>query len=166
MNKSDIEFLYRFNAWANDLTLDVAQKVSSDQLNEKRGSSFSSLRDTLEHIFAAEWIWLERWKGISPPTLPTHFELSTVPLLRAQWDVVERQRQELIAGLTDESLGRVIQYTNTKGEQWAYPLGLMMQHLVNHSSYHRGQVTTMLRQMGAEAVSTDLLIYVDTRTGS
>jgi uncharacterized damage-inducible protein DinB len=165
MNKSDIEFLYRFNAWANDLTLKAAQRVSLEQLNEKRGSSFSSLRDTLEHIFAAEWIWLERWKGISPRSLATHFDLSTVPLLRAQWDVVERQRQEFIAGLTDESLGRVIQYTNTQGEQWAYPLGMMMQHLVNHSSYHRGQVTTMLRQMGAEAVSTDLLIYVDSQNG-
>jgi uncharacterized damage-inducible protein DinB len=165
MNKSDIEFLFSFNEWANDLTLNAAERVSQEQLDEKRGSSFSSLRDTLEHIFAAEWIWLERWKGISPRSLATHFDLSTVPLLRAEWDVVERQRQELIAGLTDESLGRVIQYTNIKGEQWAYPLGMMMQHLVNHSSYHRGQVTTMLRQMGAEAVSTDLLIYVDSQNG-
>ena len=79
--------------------------------------------------------------------------------------MVEHQRQELIGGLSDESLGKVIQYTNIKGEQWAYPLGMMMQHLVNHSSYHRGQVTTMLRQMGAEAVSTDLLIYVDSQSG-
>ncbi|MFY9554137.1 MAG: DinB family protein, partial [Blastocatellia bacterium] len=59
------------------------------------------------------------------------------------------------------SLGTVIAYTNTKGERWEYPLGRMMQHLANHSSYHRGQVTTMLRQLGAAVSPVDLLVFMD-----
>jgi len=50
---------------------------------------------------------------------------------------------------------------NTRGETWRYPLTHMMQHLVNHSSYHRGQVSLMLRQLGAEPTPTDLLVFFD-----
>lgn len=65
--------------------------------------------------------------------------------------------------MTDESLATVIAYTNTKGEGWAYPLGRMMQHVMNHSSYHRGQVATMLRQLGAEVNPVDLLVFMDVK---
>jgi uncharacterized damage-inducible protein DinB len=57
-------------------------------------------------------------------------------------------------------------YINTKGEEWKYPLEQMMQHVVNHSSYHRGQVTTMLRQLGVEAVPTDFLVFIDVKSGA
>jgi uncharacterized damage-inducible protein DinB len=161
VNKSDIEFLYQFNDWANALTLNAADALTPEQFNQKQGSSFSSVRDTLAHIFGAEWIWLERWKGVSPKSLADHLDLSSMAAFRREWAVVEQERTELISRLNDEALNKIIAYTNTKGEEWSYSLGLMMQHLVNHSSYHRGQVTTMLRQLGAGAVSTDLLIYVD-----
>ena len=65
--------------------------------------------------------------------------------------------------MTDESLAKVITYTNTKGEEWSYPLWQMFQHVMNHSTYHRGQVVTMLRQMGAGVNAVDLLIYMDAK---
>jgi uncharacterized damage-inducible protein DinB len=74
---------------------------------------------------------------------------------------VEDGISRLTSGLTDGSLDNIVAYTNTKGEEWKYTLGHMMQHLANHSSYHRGQVTTMLRQLGAEVISVDLLYYED-----
>jgi uncharacterized damage-inducible protein DinB len=52
-------------------------------------------------------------------------------------------------------------YQNLKGETWRYPLWQQMHHVVNHSTYHRGQVVTMLRQLGAAAPATDLLVYYD-----
>lgn len=78
--------------------------------------------------------------------------------------MVERDQTGFIHQLVDEALETAITYTNTRGEQWTYPLGHMMQHLVNHSSYHRGQVTTMLRQLGAEAVATDFLVFIDMKS--
>jgi len=74
---------------------------------------------------------------------------------------VDRRRQEFIHDLTDDRLDVRIGYENIKGEHWEYPLGHMLQHVVNHSTYHRGQVITMLRQLGANAVSTDFLLYFD-----
>jgi uncharacterized damage-inducible protein DinB len=68
---------------------------------------------------------------------------------------------EFIHNLADESLDKMITYINLKGETWTYPLWQMLQHLVNHSTYHRGQVTTMLRQLGAEPAATDFLLFFD-----
>ncbi len=81
--------------------------------------------------------------------------------LRMKWTEVEREQMDFVNGVTDESLESVIDYVTTKGEEWRYPLGQMMQHVVNHSSYHRGQVATLLRQLGAEPAPTDFLIFID-----
>lgn len=161
MNKHDVTYLTEYNQWANARMLDVASKLSPEQFTADLKSSHRSVRDTLAHTLAAEWIWLERWKGTSPTALLTAADFPTVESLRARWAEVENDYAEFFGGLTDESLGRVIAYTNTKGELWQYALGSMIQHLMNHSTYHRGQVTTMLRQLGAEVTPVDLLVFMD-----
>ena len=163
MNKQDVEYLYEYNRWANARVLDAASKVTPEQFSRDLQSSHRSLRDTLAHILAAEWIWLERWKGVSPNALLTPSDFPTVEPLRTRFAVVEGDYVEFINGVTDASLATVIAYTNTRGEEYAYPLGQMLQHVMNHSSYHRGQVTTMLRQLGAEVNPVDLLVFMDVK---
>ncbi|PYQ50925.1 MAG: damage-inducible protein DinB, partial [Acidobacteria bacterium] len=68
--------------------------------------------------------------------------------------------------LTDDMLGRRIAYQNLANQTWEYSLGQMMQHLMNHSTYHRGQIVTMLRQLGAKGVSTDYLLYFDEQSAA
>jgi uncharacterized damage-inducible protein DinB len=75
--------------------------------------------------------------------------------------VLERSQGEFLAGLTDAALGLPVSYENPPGRVWTYSLGQMLRHVVNHSTYHRGQVITLLRQLGAAAVATDLLVFVD-----
>ena len=70
-----------------------------------------------------------------------------------------------IRQLTDGSLLEVITYVNAQGEGWKYPLWQMVLHLSNHSSYNRGQATTMLRQLGVEAVPLDCLVFIDEKLG-
>jgi len=152
-----------YNKWANAKMLDVASKLSPEQFTADLQSSHRSVRDTLAHTLAAEWIWLERWKGTSPGALLTAADFPTAESLRARWAQVEKDYTEFFGELSDEALERVIAYKNTKGEQWEYPLGSMIQHLLNHSTYHRGQVTTMLRQLGAEVIPVDLLVFMDVR---
>jgi uncharacterized damage-inducible protein DinB len=161
MNKNDFEYLYDYNRWANARVLDAASKLTPDQFTKDLHSSHPSVRDTLVHLLAAEWIWLERWNGTSHKALLDPAEFPTVDAIRKRWSEVEAGYQKFIGELLEESLGEVITYTNTKGEQWTYPLAQMMQHVMNHSTYHRGQVTTMLRQLGAEATPLDLLVFVD-----
>jgi uncharacterized damage-inducible protein DinB len=161
MNKNDITYLNEYNKWANARMLDVASKLSPEQFTADLQSSHRSVRDTLAHTLAAEWIWLERWKGTSPGALLTAGDFPTVESLRTRWGQVETDYTEFFSGLSDEALERVVAYTNTKGEKWEYALGSMIQHLMNHSTYHRGQVTTMLRQLGAEVIPVDLLVFMD-----
>ncbi len=163
MNKQDVEYLYEYNRWANARLLDVASKLTPEQFSRDLQSSHRSVRDTLAHILAAEWIWLERWKGVSPNALLIPSDFPTVESLETRWAVVEGDYNEFIDGVTDGSFAKVIAYTNTRGEEWAYPLGLMLQHVMNHSSYHRGQVTTMLRQLGADVNPVDLLVFMDVK---
>lgn len=166
MNKDDVEYWYDYNRWANARILDAVSKLSPEQFTMDLQSSHRSVRDTLAHILAAEWIWLERWKGASPKALLSPAEFSTVESLGQRWAQLEEDYRRFINGLTNDSLATVITYTNTRGENWSYPLGQMLQHVGNHSSYHRGQVVTMLRQLGADVNPVDLLVFMDVKARS
>jgi len=156
-----IQALYDYNRWANERVLDAVAKLTPEQFNKDLENSFRSVRGTLVHILSAEWIWLERWHGTSPRSMLDAEQLSDVAAVRERWAKVESQRAELIRSLTPERLESVISYVNVRGQTFAYPLWQMMVHVVNHSTYHRGQITTLLRQVGAKPVSTDLLRFYD-----
>jgi uncharacterized damage-inducible protein DinB len=161
MDMKDIKLLYEYNWWANEQMLDAVAVLSHEQFTKDLATSHVSVHGTLVHLLAAEWIWQERCKGISPKKLFDPAEFPTLESVREKLDEVKRDQRSYIDGLSDDSLESVIAYTNTKGEQWEYPIGQILQHVVNHSSYHRGQVTVMLRQLGAKAVMTDFLVYID-----
>lgn len=158
---SPILELYRYNTWANLRVLDAAGRLASDAFLKDLGNSFPSVRDTLAHIIGGEWVWLERWKGSSPKALPQGWELPTIDAVKSRWSEVERDQAEYLRTLTEDALDAQVQYVNFKGQPFKYALWQQLSHVVNHSTYHRGQVTTMMRQLGAEPVSTDLLLYYD-----
>lgn len=154
---------FDFNYWARDRQLEACAALSPEQFVKPLGSSFSSLRDTLGHLLLVEWIWLERWQGRSPQAVPACDEFATLEALRQRWSAVEREVRKFIGGLNDDALARPLTYTNTRGQTWTYPLWRLLHHLLNHQSYHRGQVTTLLRQLGAAAPAIDFLVYLDAR---
>lgn len=157
MDVEDFRLLFDYNSWANHRALDASSKLSAEQFTRDLGSSFRSVRDTLAHIYGAEWMWLERWHGRIPTALPSSGDFPDIESLRARWAEHERNLNAYIGSLTPSELQRVIRYKNTKGTPFEGPIGPMLQHVINHSTYHRGQITTMLRQLGANAVSTDLI---------
>jgi uncharacterized damage-inducible protein DinB len=159
MDTKYINWLYEYNRWANARVLGAVAKLNADQFTKDLGNSFRSVRDTLVHIMAAEWIWLMRWKGTSPKAMLKSTDFSSLDALRSKWAEIEREQTEYLRGLTDESIQKVLAYTSTEGKDFKNPLWQLMPHVVNHSTYHRGQVTTMLRQLGAEPVSTDLVTF-------
>lgn len=159
MNVEDFRLLYDYNSWANHRTLEACAALSEEQFTRDLGSSFRSLRDTLAHICGAEWLWLERWHGRSHNALPQAAEFPDLETLRRRWQEVERNLLDYIASLTPEDIQRIIQHKTTQGVPQAAPLWQMLQHLVNHGSYHRGQAATMLRQLGTKPISTDLIYF-------
>jgi uncharacterized damage-inducible protein DinB len=149
--------LFAYDAWANRRMLDACGALSSEQFTRDLGSSFHSVRDTLAHIMGAEWLWLERFLGRSPAALPSTDQYADLAALRARWTQVERDVLAYVGGLSAADLERSFDYRDTKGTPHSSLLWQTLQHLANHSTYHRGQVTTLLRQLGAKPVSTDLI---------
>ena len=159
MSPQEIQLLFDYNSWANHRSLGAAEKLTPEQFAQPLGSSFSSVRDTLAHIYGAEWIWLERFQGRSPSALPDVAQFRDVASLREQWLQHEDRLLAFVSGLTQSDLDRVMEYKTLKFGIYSNPLWQSMQHLVNHGTYHRGQVTTMLRQLDAQPVLTDLMHF-------
>jgi uncharacterized damage-inducible protein DinB len=161
MDLTTINELYKYGWWANARSLEAASMVSLEDFTKEIGGSFLSLRGTLAHLYGAEWVWLERWRGTSPSSLPSALDLPDVETIRSRWERVERGQRDFLEGLDPARLAEPLTYTNFQGERWTYSLWKILAHVVNHSSYHRGQVATLLRQLGKAPLSTDLLLYYD-----
>jgi len=156
-----IHELYRYNRWANGRVFERLAKLPQDDFTRDLGSSYPSLRDTALHIIWAEWIWLERWLGTSPQLVFQARDFATVHAIETKRSEVERGQQVFLDSLRPERLREVVPYVNLQGHTWRYPLWRQMVHVANHSTYHRGQLTTMLRQVKAEVVNTDFLVFHD-----
>ena len=158
----EIRQLYEFNRWANHRMLEAAGTLPAEQFTRDLGSSFPSVRDTLAHMLSAEWIWLARLHGSSPTGGPEGWATSALEQLKRHWADVEREQAAFLAGLAESRLDEVLDYRNTAGKPFREPLWQILRHVVNHSTYHRGQVTTMLRQLGASPPATDLILFFRT----
>lgn len=156
---AEIRELYYYDHWANRRVRDACSALTDEERRRDLGSSFPSVLETLQHIVAAEWIWLERWNGRSPPGAPPDLSPVEWPALDRRWSELESAQQRFVSALTDDDLQRVIAYRNTRGDPFAAPLSELLRHVVNHSTYHRGQVATMLRQLGASVPATDLVLF-------
>ena len=159
MSPEDVRQLYDYNAWSNRRAMEAAAALTPEQFTKPLGSSFTSVRDTLAHIYGAEWLWLERFQGRSPASLPDVKEFTNLASLRERWLEHEAQLLGFVRRLTQADLDRVMEYKTLKFGVYRNPLWQSMQHLVNHGTYHRGQVTTLLRQLGAQPILTDLMHF-------
>jgi len=166
MTPEEMRLLYEYNSWANHRLLDACAALTPEQFTRDLHSSFPSVRDTLAHIMGAEWIWYERFHGRFPATPPPATQFPALADLRAHWSPVQANLLLFVNGLTPADLARVHEFPNLKGDRQPLPLWQALQHLVNHGSYHRGQVTAFLRQLDAKGVALDLIRFYRERAAA
>jgi uncharacterized damage-inducible protein DinB len=159
MKPSEMRELFAFNAWANHRILGAAETLTTEQFRKELGSSFSSVRDTLVHVWAVEWVWFERLQGRSPAGFPDAKDFPDLASSRARWAEVEKNWLEYVSRLDETELAEEVDYKTMSFGPSRSPRWQILQHVVNHGSYHRGQVTTMLRQLGAKSAGTDLISF-------
>jgi uncharacterized damage-inducible protein DinB len=160
MNLQDLRTMLDYHYWARDRLLEALDPLTSEQFDRDLGSSFPSIRETVVHIYAAEWAWHARWQGTSPTALMKSDPFPDVTSIRRAWTEHEAKMRAFLEGLGEAGLTRVFEYKLLGGQPGSSPFWQMLQHVVNHASYHRGQVTTMLRQIGAPpAKSMDMIGY-------
>ena len=165
MNLGELQTLVDFNYWARDRMLEAVEPLTPEQFTRGLDNSFPSIRDTLVHLYGAEWIWCSRWEGESPQSLPEASGFPDLASIRRAWIEQERKVRAVVDRLGEEGIQRPVAYRRkADGPTQAQIFWHMLQHVVNHGSYHRGQVTTMLRQMGvAPPKPMDLIAYYRTR---
>lgn len=154
-----IRLLYDYTRWADGRMFEAVAKLAPEAWTKDLGSSLKSARDTVVHVVSAQWIWLSRWKGETPKGMWAAAEFPTQASIREKWEPLAAELAAFVRAQTEESVAKPLSYRNLKGEPFTYPLGHLMLHTVNHSTYHRGQVTTLLRQLGAQPLSSDLVLY-------
>ncbi len=160
MNMQDIGALLDYHYWARDVLLEAVGRLDQGQFTRRIESSFASVRDTLVHIYGAELVWYRRWTGDAAPALPRADAFPDVESIRRAWSQLEADVRALVERLGENGLARRFEYKSLTGEPASASLWQMIQHVVNHGSYHRGQVTTMLRQLGADPPrSMDLIRF-------
>ena len=155
----DLSELLAFNDWATRLLFEAVAGLSTSQWTHEVGGSFGTIQSTMAHMVGAEWIWLERWQGRSPSSWPDWLDLPDVSDLGERWEAVASERANWLASCSEARLEADLSYRRLKGEPASNRLELLVRHVVNHSTYHRGQVIAFLRNLGNEPPSTDLVFW-------
>ena len=167
-------FLARYNRWMNQRLYAACEALTDAQRKTDQGAFFKSIHHTLTHLVLADKMWLARFanQGIHIPALPP--ELLATPKgsdytsdLHPDWadlkhirDTLDAAIEQWLADMSPEFLTSTMHYANTKGVQRAHPTWQAMTHFFNHSTHHRGQVTTLLTQAGVDVGVTDLIALV------
>jgi uncharacterized damage-inducible protein DinB len=139
--------LYQYNAWANERVMACLRRQSVQ--DEKILSIFG-------HVLAAQFLWLHRIKGLTPPNVKLWGEY-TLDTLEKMANDANQQWLDFVE--YNESFDRELTYTNYTGDPYTNNVESIMMHLVNHCSYHRAQVALLLRQKRFEPINTDLITY-------
>lgn len=153
--------LSSYNYWANDQIVRYIKAAGIELADQQLISSFPSIRLTLFHIWDAERVWLRRLQGQNLENWPPSagfigsLEEALVEILNQS-----NRMKEYVEGCSEQSLHSVIQYKNTAKKDFTTSVMDILTHCFNHSTYHRGQVITLLRQVGFTSVgSTDYITY-------
>ncbi len=158
MTLTEAKLLHAYNSWASNRIFDALITLPPDQYLQDMKSSHGGIHGTLVHIVGAEKIWLERFKGAPQPFL-TQDPPKSLSALKPVWEKVGYDTAKWLGAMTDKTLQETFTAKTLKGDTFTNSYWQAFQHVVNHSSYHRGQIVTMLRQHGAQPPTTDLILF-------
>ena len=159
MTPESLRALLDYHYWSRDRLLGAVERIAPEQFRQNLASSSGSIRDTLVHVVSAESLWRSRWQGDCPGRLLNVTDFQTVHDSRALWGEEARLR-ESVYNLGPRGAEQVVHHNHFDGQPMNSVLWKILQHLVNHATFHRGQVTTMLRQLGAEPPrSPDMIAF-------
>lgn len=160
MNKKYFTELAGYNNWADNIAIEWLTQINDEQWNQVITSSFSSIKQTAIHIASAEKIWIDFWKNVPDPVyLSAEFKGTKDELIEI-WEKASAGLKYFIDEYPEENYLQQVTIRKPNGEDDRIEFFQTLPHVINHSTYHRGQLVTMLRQVGfAKFSSTDLFTY-------
>jgi uncharacterized damage-inducible protein DinB len=164
MTLAYMQTLLDYHYWARDIVLDAVNDVPREKFTQPVTSSFTSLRDTVAHLYAADYVWFQRWLGNAPKGLIAYDQFPDATSIRTAWKDLEVEVRQFVNNRGEAGVNTLCDYTLLSGAPDTAPFWQMLAHVVNHGSYHRGQVTTLMRQLGANPPKpTDMIAFFRTR---
>ena len=155
----DLVSLYAYNTWANARVLDSLRALTEAEYAQEQGGGWPSLRATFVHIAGATDAWAERFSGRDTTRLATIEELPGLEDAARALLAAEEKHASLLPTFTPERLAGPFAWKNLKGETKTAPFGVVVRHVVNHQTYHRGQIAAMVRRLGHAPKSTDMVVW-------
>lgn len=156
--------LAAYNAWANRALYQEVGKLDDDAYRKNLGAFFGSLHRTLNHLLAADRIWLKRFTGAGDA--PTSLDAISHEDFASLWAARQAEDARLAAfvdSLTEEKIRADFTYSPiTNPSIITHPLGPALAHVFNHQTHHRGQCHGMLTALGGPSLSLDLIYFVRT----
>lgn len=176
MMKDQFKLMAHYNTVMNQKIIEVINGLSGDVLWQDQGAFFGSILGTLNHIMVGDLIWLTRFNQhpnypdgfqalseLSKFPLPTHLTqtlLKTSKNYQTKRKVLDGIIESFIAETSPIDFETALTYHNTKGITHSKSFAALVQHLFNHQTHHRGQLTTLLNQMNLNVGETDLLMLI------
>jgi uncharacterized damage-inducible protein DinB len=160
METTLIRELYGYHHWANRRLFEVARGLGAEPQSRDMGKpwSFPTLTRMFSHIYGADWLWLQRFRGVSPTTMPGP-EFATLDALRPAWDALEAEQRAHLDLLTEADLARIVSFKNTQGIEGHVALGPLLQHVVNHATHHRSEAAAMITLISGSPPDTGIATY-------
>ena len=155
----DLSSLYTFNTWANARVIEALRTIPESDYEKDQGGGWPSLRATFVHIAGATDAWAERFSGRDAMRLPTIHEVPTLDDAVRVLLAAEEKHRTLLPSYTPERLAGPFTWKNLKGEAKTAPFWIVVRHVVNHQTYHRGQISSMLRRLGHAPKATDMVVW-------
>jgi uncharacterized damage-inducible protein DinB len=158
MTKQYFSEIADYNIWANNIVLSWLNKINDEQWGKHIVSSFNSIGETVLHITSAEKIWLDRLNKIeSPVWLQSSFKGSRDEVIDV-WTNASTGLKKFVNDFNESAIEEKLIFKRLNGDLYEMPHYQVFAHIFNHSTYHRGQLVTMLRQVGfTDVSSTDKL---------
>jgi uncharacterized damage-inducible protein DinB len=159
MTLNEARLLHAFNAWATQRIFDALAPLSAEQLTGDMRASHGSIHGTLTHLVGAEKMWLSRWVGKPDAAMLNAQDAPTTAALKAVWEKTGFETARWLGTLSDRKLQETFTMTAANGMTYRHTFAQALQHVTDHSTYHRGQIITLLRQLGVTPPSTGLIRF-------
>ena len=158
--QDDFASLYAYNRWSDRLILDACRKLTAEQYGSEPVPGWTSVRSSIVHIAIVTEGWL---RGVAGETafqnVPTEEQLPTVDDAERMLESAYRNFESILPSLTPETLSTPRTFSG-RSRTFVLPPWAVLRHIVNHSTYHRGQVAAKLKRMGVEPPMTDFIKWV------
>jgi uncharacterized damage-inducible protein DinB len=153
-----VRLMAAYNRWMNEKVFEACASLSPEELHAERGAFFRSVIGTLNHLLYGDLAWLGRFKEGEPrATRPDEIIHGDLAALRAAREALDREIAEWAEQIDAEWLAATFRYRSVvDGGERAFPGWLLVVHMFNHQTHHRGQLTTLLTQLGRDVGATDL----------